>query len=574
MSHGAEQRLIRRSTVASWLVGGLFTLCVVSQAKVQIFERDSTLALAKKSNRLAVSRTDYASRGSIISADGIALAESDDSFTLSIDYRQVPHSEAFFIDLARAAGVPVSELSQPAAKGLKNRVWQGSFGTTKRNAINDVKTRWRADGISVGRTLGRRYGLDVCASTFVGVVRDGSGILGLERSQNEVLGGRNGMREGLIDRTGAFLPMRMSENAVDKIEGRDLHLTIDSGLQREAFFAVRDSVEANKANSGVAVVIEPATGRILAMANWPAYDPNAAQFRPGAERNEAIMCAYEPGSTFKILTLAMALDCGVVSAGTTVQCSGTLNYSPSWRIRCDTHGGRRAHGLCDLEKAIAKSCNVSAATWALKIGHERFTKYLDEFGLTRPTRVGLPQETTGSYNREEYAKALQLMTFGFGQSMTATPLQLASAFAAIGNAGLREEPKLIDAIGETPLVPPKGRQIVTSETADRVLKLMESVIETDAGTGSKLRIPGYRLAGKTGTAEKVNARHEAGYVSSFVGFVPAQKPKACILVMIDRPSAGKYYGASVAGPVFRRIAMETIRRFNIPVSSSSTESKE
>ena len=183
--------------------------------------------------------------------------------------------------------------------------------------------------------------------------------------------------------------------------------------------------------------------------------------------------------------------------------------------------------------------------------------------------LGLPGEIAGSINRNDYATGLQLANFGFGQSMALTPVALIGAFGMLGNDGVLVRPRLVTKVGDVVVVPPAGERIVRSETAHEILKYMEAVIDSDSGTGKSMRIPGYRLGGKTGTAQRKNSGN--GYVASFVGFVPADKPQAVILVMVDNPKAGKIYGSLVAGPVFKELAGAVIRRYGLPPSTSRPE---
>jgi len=196
-------------------------------------------------------------------------------------------------------------------------------------------------------------------------------------------------------------------------------------------------------------------------------------------------------------------------------------------------------------------------------------KYIEDLGLLEKTNVGVQGEITGLFRRNEYAKTLQLAHVGFGQSITATPLALASAFCMIGNGGVRIQPTLIRKIGDQVMPIGEGKRILKEETAEEVTKCMEAVIESDIGTGKSLRISGYTMGGKTGTAEKVGAKIK-GYVSNFIGFVPAEKPKAVILVMVNNPHVG-HFGSDVAGPAFHDIAKSAIRRLGIPPDAATTQ---
>ena len=236
---------------------------------------------------------------------------------------------------------------------------------------------------------------------------------------------------------------------------------------------------------------------------------------------------------------------------------------------CDKKHG--AHGSVGPQDAIARSCNIAAANWALRIGREDFLQYIKDMGLLEKPGLGLPQEARGLFDDTETAQKLQLALLGFGQPINCTPIALASAFSTLANNGLRMKPRLVKQIGTKEIKSQVAGQIIKSETAQELLTCMEAVVESDRGTGKTLRIPGYRIGGKTGTAQKRNAATGSmkggGYVSNFVGFVPADKPRAVILVMINNPDKRiAYYGAAVAGPAFQDIAKAVIHKLQIPKS--------
>ena len=571
----------KRFRTSSSLLAGLFVLAALSQAKLQVVDRSSTLDLAKDSKRFTLTKIDKAKRGSIFSADGKALAQDADTCKLTINFRKIPLSDGFFLALSEATGIPSSEFASLAESGTKSKTWLDPIPADQTVAIKEVKKKWRADGVSLDADDTREYPLGESAACLVGVIRemlmpvpgqpgktqDTMVPTGLESSKNQILAGTNGKRVGLTDRKGAFLPMRMEEDSQTRVDGQNLTLTIDSDLQDYAAKAIKDAVQDHKAENGSAIVMDPHTGDILAMANYPSFDPNG-HIEGEFGYNPAYMAQLEPGSTFKILTLAKALDAGVVDMNTVVHCSGGMQPTGKGRaIKCDAHHGNRAHGVTDPLKAIAKSCNVSAATWALRVKRPGMIDYIERLGLLKKTGIGVPGETRGLFRYDEYAQQLQLATVGFGQSITCSPVGLIGAFSMLANEGVRVPPRLIKRIGNEELPVGKGEQIIGKDAADKVVSCMEAVIETDAGTGKDLRIPGYRLGGKTGTAEKVGAKNR-GYVSNFIGFVPAQQPKAVILVMVNDPKVG-YYGAAVAGPAFKEIAKAVIRHFNIPPSVTS-----
>ncbi len=586
MPEGKSERI----RFASLGVGGLFVLAALSQAKLQIFERGNTIDLANATKRFTLRKTDKARRGSIVSSDGKALAQDANAFELTVQFKKIPHSEAFFMDLAGATGIPAAEFAAMAASGAKTKSWQDAVPADRVKAINEVKSKWRADGVSLMANDLREYPLGAAASGVVGVIREhtrqveGTGKngipvklerstvpTGLESSQDALLTGQDGIRVGLTDREGAFLPMRMDDEGRPKVDGQTVMLTIDSELQEIAAQAIKKAVEEHQAENGTAIVITPGEGDILAMANWPSFDPNG--HIPGQfGYNPSFMAQLEPGSTFKILTLAKALDVGKADLDSMIQCSGAFKPTAKGRpVRCDLHHGSRAHGSTNALKAIAKSCNVSAATWSLRVGRPGMIDYIKKLGLLDKTDIGVPKESRGLFRMDEYAQTLQLAHLGFGQSITCTPIGLASAFSMLGNGGVLMPPRLIKKVGDRERPIGRGERIVSSETAETMVACLESVIESESGTGRDLRIPGYRLGGKTGTAEKIGAKVK-GYVSNFVGFVPARNPRAVILVMVNNPKKG-YYGGVVAGPAFRDIAKHVIRHFNIPPSVTSPAGK-
>jgi len=250
-----------------------------------------------------------------------------------------------------------------------------------------------------------------------------------------------------------------------------------------------------------------------------------------------------------------------------VNCSGVLHQGP-YRISCGATRGLHVHGKCDTTKAIEVSCNVSAATWATKIGFDNYLHFIQDLDLVKKGDIGLPFEVSGSVFVEPVAKTQELMCWGFGQSVSVTPISLASAFTALGNKGVRMAPRLIAKIGgrETPIL--KGKQVFKPETTERVMHCMEAVLDEKGGTAHKLQIAGYHLAGKTGTAQRLGRGQ--GYVANFVGFVPSDEPRAMVLVMIDHPTGNKWHGADVAGPVFSDLAHAIIGKYALAPTSGTT----
>lgn len=559
----------------TWLGMAMFAVAAASQARVQLFQRQDILKKATASDRFLISRTDAAKRGQVLDREGRPLAQDEDTRFLTVQFSNTPRSQAFYLDLAAATGIPATEFATLAESSKSAVVWRKPIGTAQASAVQEVKRRWRADGVGLSRSGRRSYPLGEAASGFLGAMRDRKALVGLERSMNRELAGVDGKKVGIVDREGNYLPMRLDRQTVRRTDGMTLTLTIDSDLQQRTAEVLRQTVESNKADQGVAIVMDPHTGDLLAMANWPSFDPSRpiepkSKGGRSPDFNGAYMAALEPGSTFKVLTLAKAMDEGLVDEGSGYYCRGTIKIR-NRVIGCDRAHGGGGHGTLGPEEAIARSCNLAAASWATKVGHEDFVQYMEALGLMERPGVGLPQESRGLYNYKDYTKDVQLATNGFGQSMNYTPLALTAAFSMLANDGRRVHPRLVMKRNEDVVPPIEGRPVISPETANKLLRIMRSVFESDRGTAKSLRIPGYVLGGKTGTAQKKNfstgEMKGGGYVSNFVGFVPAEQPRAVILVMIDNPKAGQYYGASVAGPVFRSIAQSVIRRIRIPKSA-------
>ncbi len=544
----------------------LFGGTALSQVKLQVFEKQKTIDLANDVRKFEVTKTTRAKRGTIQTVDGKPLAQDWKQWRLQVDLGKVPHTPGFAIALSEASGIPAHEFADQQKGG---RDWAITLSEFQMSKVAQVKKDFDAAGITLTELAARNYPLSGLASGLVGRQhvsgKEGEIIqrFGLESSLNNILAGRDGKQTGLQDKNGEFLPMRSEFPEVVKQDGAKVVTTIDSEIQAAASLSVRRAVERNRATSGVAVVTDPKTGDVLAVASWPVVDPGEQGLSPIDGKNPAYTNLLEPGSTFKILTLTKAVSDGTVSEGQLVNCSGQLMIGSRARIRCDEHHGSRAHGTVDPTMAIAKSCNVAAATWSRSIGVDGFFDYIRELGLQSPTGLDLHGEIRSRANKDKGNPALQLANLGFGQAMSVTPIALAGAFGAIGNDGKRVPLRLVKSVNGIERPIREGQQVLSKQSCDYTLECMERVMSS-IGTGSTLRIPGYRIGGKTGTAQKFSKGENRGYVSNFVGMIPARNPQAVILVMIDDPKAGKIYGADVAGPVFRDVAKSVITRLNIP----------
>jgi cell division protein FtsI (penicillin-binding protein 3) len=376
---------------------------------------------------------------------------------------------------------------------------------------------------------------------------------GIELAQQEWLGGRPGSRRVIINRRG---------DAVEDVEairapqaGRDLALAIDTRLQHIAFRELKAAVEANKAKAGGLVILDSRTGEILALANWPTYNPNAHnRVTRDAMRNRALTDVFEPGSTLKPFTIAAALETGRFRPDTVVQTApGTLT------IGAATVHDAHVHGALTVEQVIQKSSNVGAAKIALSLSPETMWHTLSESGFGTPPKTGFPGEVAGRLRPAKTWRPIEQATMAYGHGISVNLVQLARAYTVFASDGELKPVTLFKTSG-----PVAGRPVIQPETAIAVRRMLEMAV-LPAGTAPKAQVPGYRVAGKTGTAHKLEGHvYTAKFVSSFVGLAPASAPRLVVAVMIDEPGAGAHYGGDVAAPVFAAVTGAALRMLAVP----------
>ncbi|HEX9458008.1 MAG TPA: penicillin-binding transpeptidase domain-containing protein [Thermoanaerobaculia bacterium] len=414
----------------------------------------------------------------------------------------------------------------------------------------------------------RSYPRAMLAANVVGYAGvDGEGLAGIEHSFDAQVRGRAGRVTLLRDaRRGMYLVGGEGPNR--PIDGNDVVLTIDSVVQFIAERALGRAVEQYHAAGGVAIVMDPRDGRILAMASNPSFDPNRYRdFSPDERRNRAIQDQYEPGSTFKIVTASAGLEEGVVTPSQVLDCGDGFIQIGSTQIH--EHGHNR-YGLITFEDVMVHSSNVGAIRVGLALGQERLYRYIRRFGFGERSGVALPGEARGRVRRTEQWSQLSNASMSIGQEIGTTPLQVLSAIAAVANGGLRVQPriveKVVDARGKAIYTPPQAApvRVISEKTAAVLNEILKTVVAR--GTGVQAALAEHVVAGKTGTAQKAG---RGGYtdkvVASFGGYVPADRPQLAILVVVDEPK-GSEYGGTVAAPAFKEIAESTLRYLNVPPS--------
>ncbi|HWJ03017.1 MAG TPA: penicillin-binding transpeptidase domain-containing protein, partial [Verrucomicrobiae bacterium] len=360
-------------------------------------------------------------------------------------------------------------------------------------------------------------------------------------------------------------------------DGNNLTLTIDTSIQYIVEQQLDELMTNSMPKSATVIVMEPKTGKVLAMGNRPSFDPNSYTKYPDAVwQNPAITSQYEPGSTFKIITASTAVEEGTTSANKLYKDPGYLDVDNHRITNWDS--GKSVLGTVPLIKGMEQSSNVVLGQVGLELGRETFFKYIRGFGFGQPTGIDLPGEATGTLLKEQRTSKFEQATMSFGQANAATPLQMITAVSAVANGGTLFRPYVVEKITD-----PQGnlirenkpvpvRQVISKYTSEQLKTMLESVVAN--GTGGNARIQGYRIAGKTGTAQKVeeNGKYsEDHYIASFIGFAPADDPRIAVLVIVDSASKGAFRGGEIAAPRFKAIVEQTLQYLNVPRSGNSSE---
>jgi len=410
-------------------------------------------------------------------------------------------------------------------------------------------------GVHLQREYRRYYPAGQVTGHLIGFTDiDDIGQEGIELAFDHRLAGSPGKVLIIKDRLGRIVDVVERKEAAEP--GQDIATSIDLRIQYLAYRELQKTVQAHKARSGSAVVVDVLTGEVLALVNQPTYNPNdGKQKEPARYRNRAITDIFEPGSSLKPFVIAAALESGSYRAETLIDTNpGFLQVGPK-KIEDNENLGR-----IDLGTVLARSSNVGASKIAMSLDPEQLWAVLDEFGLGHPTASGFPGESAGLLSHFGNWRPISQATLAYGYGLSVTPLQLAQAYAVLGSGGLLRPVSLLR-LNE----PQFPRRIISAASADAVLGFMEEVVAPD-GTGYRAAVPGYRIAGKTGTTQKFTAGgySEDRYTAIFAGLAPASNPRLAVVVVIDEPNNGEYYGGKVAAPVFSNIVAGAARILAIP----------
>lgn len=559
----------------------------LSQAAVEQQTRDKTI---------------NSKRGSILDRNGNVLAASISVETVT----------ASPVDVQKNKNISVEEISQGLAT-LLDMEYEDVYKKLKQNTsyvivkkkidksladkvreyldVNDVS------GFTLVSDTKRYYPYDNLASHIIGFTgTDNQGLAGVELKYDSYLKGAAGRLVTASDASGSEMPFDY-EKLIDPEDGLSVVLTIDENIQRIAEKYMEQAVEENQLGNGACcIVMEVKTGEILAMTTKPDFDLNNPfvitneekleeinEYPEGEERdkkysealnklwrNKAVVDAYEPGSTFKIFTSAMAIEENVISANDTFYCNGhkqVKNYS----IGCWKHGG---HGSQTFEKAVQNSCNPAFIEIGARVGASKFYDYMFGLGFREKTGIDLPGEDLGLMHERSGFNEVELATYSFGQGFTVTPMQMITAVNAVANDGMMLKPHIVKRFVDTEgnVVKEFGteevRQIVSQSTSKQLREVLESVVSEGSGSGAYIK--GYRVGGKTGTSEKT-PRGNGKYIASFIGIAPCDDPEIICLVMLDEPTTGVYFGGIIATPVARNIMEEALLYLGVEPSYTAEE---
>ncbi len=530
-------------------------------------------------------RTIKAARGRILDANGVVIATNRTVCTISVIYNQVKDREQVIRALCRELDME----EEGVRKKVEKRSSREIIRTNVDKEIGDRIRDYHLEGVKVDEDYKRYYPYDCLASKVLGFTGgDNQGIVGLEVIYEEYLKGINGTILTTTDAAGVEVENTF-EDRVEPVAGNDLYISLDVNIQQYAEQAAYETMEKKGAKRVSVIVMNPKNGEILAMVNVPEFnlnDPFTLNVEPpegitpaGKQellnqmwRNPGINDTYEPGSTFKIITAAAGLEAGVVSLEDRFSCPG-FRIVEDRKIRCHKVGG---HGQENFLQGAMNSCNPVFIDVGQRLGVDQYCHYFEQFGLRAKTGIDLPGEAATIMHKKENMGLVELATVSFGQSFQITPIQLITTASSIVNGGNRVTPHFAvktvsgDGMRVHRFTYPIKEHIVSEETSATMRYILEQVVSE--GSGKKASLPGFRIGGKTATSEKL-PRSLKKYISSFIGFAPANDPQVIALITIDEPQ-GIYYGGTIAAPVIADIFKNILPYLGIEEETVSSESKE
>jgi cell division protein FtsI/penicillin-binding protein 2 len=484
-------------------------------------------------------------RGSLLDRRGNALAASEDAATIYATPYQVKNPPRAAEKLA-----PILELDKDEV--LKSLTADSGFSYVAHKVSLEAAgriERLKLEGIGELPDSRRTYPQGEMAGQVIGAVgSENQGLLGLESGEESVLAGSDGERRIVKDALGD--PIRL-ETVKEASDGEDIQLTLDPLIQEKTERVLAEVGETYAPKGATAIVMDPRNSQILAMANWPPIDPNdLASASEEDLMNRATGFTYEPGSTFKAFTVSAALQEKLVTP------TSSFVLPPSIQVadRVIEDAEPRPTETMSVAEILAHSSNVGAVTIGLEVGAEKFSRWINRFGFGRPTGIQFPAEERGIVPELDEYSGSTMGNLPIGQGLAVTPMQMMAGYAAIADGGILRQPQLVERVGDSAIQEPRGHRVIDAGVAAQVREMLEGVLAA-GGTASEVSVPGYALAGKTGTAQVAEngTYSKTKFVASFIGFAPAQDPQLLAAVIVDQPQ-GDIYGGSVAAPAFGRIA--------------------
>ena len=553
-----EQNLPADFRYRRWFLMSVFALAassiVVSAAGRQVFETDFLQKEGKRRHLSVVKMPAY--RGMIKDRRGEVLAVSTPVDSVWVNPRAMPGDDRAIGRLAKILHMKVDDF-----RDFLGRYSRRAFVFVKRRVSPDIAEQVASLSKELGvnafglqREYRRYYPTGETFSHVIGFTNvDDEGQEGLELIYNSILDGEPGKK--YVIRDGKRRVVNDIEQLSAPRAGKDLLLSLDSRLQSLAYKAVKAAKIKHKAKSVSAVVLDVKTGEVLAMVNQPGFNPNGSRSnKNGRLRNRVMTDAYEPGSTMKPFIVAAGLDMGVVDVDSTLDTSPGY-YSIGRHLVKDHHN----NGVVDLETLLKKSSNVGASKIALDIDAGDLFSFMSSLGFGQPPNTGFPGEVAGQLRDFGSWAQIDQATLSFGYGISVSTLQLAMAYAALGNDGVANSVSLFKTDK-----PEQSHRVMSEQAAKSVVKMLEAVASKD-GTAPLAAVEGYRVAGKTGTVKKYSPKgyEEKNYRAVFAGVAPAENPRLAMAVVVDEPSAGKFYGGDVAAPIFSEVMAGGLRLFNI-----------
>lgn len=493
-------------------------------------------------------------RGAILDRDGTRLASSEDAATIYATPYQVKNKPKAAEELAKALG-------EKPAKVLEALSVESGFSYLAKNV--DLATaakveKLELEGIGQVPASRRTYPQGEMAGQVIGVVgAEGEGLTGIEAGENAALAGEEGERRIVTDALGQAIKQ---ETAKEAHNGEDVELTLDPVIQQETEKVLSKVGETYSPVGATAIVMDPQSSEILAMANWPPVDPGEPVENNEELLNQATGLNYEPGSTFKAFTVSAALEEGLITPQTEITVPPQIEIGERIIKDAEEHGTENL----TVEQILARSSNIGADLIGAKLGATKFSKWIERFGFGKQTGIQFPGEEHGIVPKLSEYSGATMGNLPMGQGASVTPIQMVQGYAAIADGGIERPPQLVKRIGEERVHEPKGHRVISAQVASEVREMLKGVLGPE-GTASQVEVPGYTLAGKTGTAQiaENGGYSETKFIASFIGMAPAMNPKFLCAVIVDQPE-GEIYGGSVAAPAFGEIAAFSLPYLGIP----------